>query len=727
MYKDKISQLLEDDESNLFINNNNNHGLLQQLGNQNNDFFGVSSTSSNPKSELISLLKDDNVFESFVNYLTNPNVNDDDDNVDDELQIKRSFRTMTLIVNDTESAQQMHDRIRRQQQQQQQQQNQQSHKKSSTTGINDDEEKLYENFVLSPTRAVHLAKKIFHAYDMIYKRMSTTTTTNNNNNNNNNDDLIHGSKPHLPHLNKTLSALLSAYPKQVVLASISSSSSSSSHSNQHNLSQTLDPMLQLQKYYNDYSSPIHTLVEIIIMGCTGRKKISSQQQQQQQQQQQAAMLGGGMLNSSYLFDPILISCGHRKKFVRSLKQWSIVNRFVDIITFLHETSNNNNERPFDDHGSNLFQENAAENTCDALLTIVESVCFPKAIIHPMLADMNNNKKLNISDEESAGEEELFSSLGNHDVIEKLTFCAGYNSLNDYDASKSIQADVASKALLGLFEIVSGKARKVSMSPTQLDDEVNVEDDDAIECKVRSNEPREVPGIDDNKLLKAGVTDSIHSALVSKMNLILQAMDINFVTKSSVFVSEDVVGELNQSSILNHAVNHPGKYTIERPFTSRRLVLITLFADIICYEAGSSDNVDRSAAIKALDQIMELPLPEALGGDSSSSILNPWPALCDLLFEYPENSMFGVQFYRMLHALCMTNHERSLKLIVQKCKFLSRAIKDYKTKSSGSTRGVLLKSLNALRLHSQSIGPNSFLRHYLDSHDGWRAFENDLKK
>eukprot|EP01083_Nonionella_stella_P193221 713866_1 len=82
---------------------------------------------------------------------------------------------------------------------------------------------------------------------------------------------------------------------------------------------------------------------------------------------------------------------------------------------------------------------------------------------------------------------------------------------------------------------------------------------------------------------------------------------------------------------------------------------------------------------------------------------------------------------MLHSLCVTNHESTLKLVVQKYKFLSKAIKICKVKTSpASTRGVLLRCLNALRLHSQTLSPTSFLRHYLDSHDGWKDFQKELK-
>jgi hypothetical protein len=129
--------------------------------------------------------------------------------------------------------------------------------------------------------------------------------------------------------------------------------------------------------------------------------------------------------------------------------------------------------------------------------------------------------------------------------------------------------------------------------------------------------------------------------------------------------------------------------------------------------------------------MELPLPCTIEVEDDielEEVYNPWPGICDLIFEYPENNMLQVQFYRLIHALCVTNHEQTLKLVVQKCKFLSKAIKTCSAKVAPcSTRGVLLRCLNALRLHSQSISPHSFLRHYLESHDGWKDFQDELTR
>ena len=243
--------------------------------------------------------------------------------------------------------------------------------------------------------------------------------------------------------------------------------------------------------------------------------------------------------------------------------------------------------------------------------------------------------------------------------------------------------------------------------------------------------------DVNKMVKLGITDKMHSAICKEMKSLVFVMDI-YVSKNG----NDVAASTDPVST---AVKHPGRYTIEKPFTCNRLQLLTLFTDLVSYESHchttSSNESSKSqhskdetykCAKQALDLIAELPVPPTTTATEddvdSEKIYNPWPGICDLVFNYPENNMLQVQFFRLIHALCATNHEQTLKLVVQKCKFLSRAIKTCSAKVAPcSTRGVLLRCLNALRLYSQSISPHSFLRHYLESHDGWKDFQVELTR
>ena len=800
------------------LNNNSKDGNGDDVDDENK--IGSMGFTQEIQNELLPLLQEDLAFDVFTNCLTCPslsengaddhdnhnNTKDEDKNKDDvdvknnyeskvktnantttTKQIKRSFRTMTLLVNDTNAAQQLHQQIGI----------------SNIANMNKkqqsqllDEEKVYSKYLLSPTRAVVLARKIFSAYHEIClhycrkynvqgekqrkiannfqpssilaschpngiiqsnqrnrngKKEQQHTTTRNS------DEKI--ILPHLPHLNKTLTALLAAYPKQVILASCSTSTD---NNNINIIQQTLEPMLQLQTFCSDYSSPMQTLVDIIIMGCTGKKRENSNLQQQQAMMMAAAQNAGGVggiADPGMLMNQIYIGCTYRKKFVRCLSQWGLVQNFVNVIAshsiIIPPSSSSSssttvrnvggdgsdNDQNLDVDNDHVYYEHVAESACDALMTIMEFICFPQQL-HPSLAmnmgpNLLNNENGKNSDDakkaESAGEEELFTPLTNVEVISQLANCASFrrifnesrdNIVDVIDMSPNNYADASSRTLLGLFEIATGKARKTLMTPAM---DITEVDEGAVECKAqKEDQPKELPGIDDNKLLKAGITSSMHSTLVSNIELIVKAMDIRVKAPQNA-EGKNEVEEPTAENAVSGAVNHPGRYTIERPFTSRRLDLITLFADILSYENHNENKVNLVAAIKAMDALTELPIPAPNEETNHDTVYSPWPGLCDFLFDYPENSLYGIQFYRILHAICMTNHEKTLKIVVQKCKFLSKAIKECKNKISRSNRGVLLKCLNALRLHSQSIGPYCFLRHYFDSHDGWKAFETDLKK
>jgi len=753
MYKQVIYRLLDGDSDILDGMNTNQTNINASTYNQFNPVasggasgtsqIGTMGFSQAVQTELTPLLHDEKAFDIFINCLTNPSANaekgeEGETAEQEDIIIKRSFRAMTLLINDANSAQQIHKQLKQSQAMNKQQQQ------------HIDEEKIYENFLLSPTRVVSLAKKIFAAYHSIYlnhpilqgsKAQSNQGSDKKKKKNQAAATAAYKTKPHLPHLNKTLAVLLEAYPKQVVLASCTNGI--------EGIQSSLEPMLHLSRCYPDYSSPIHVLTQMIIIGCTGRKKESNTQVMQQQQQAMLMAAESGDENWSSLHDSnnILIPATHRKKFVRSAVQWNIVKQFINAMTEKSNGDNNQVEVLDSNNRGNsnidiqnkglILDEYASEGICDALLSIVEFICFPRQLIHPAVASViNGNKNKDKSkEEESAGEIDLLMPLKSKEVIHQLASCAyfplvidiqnNHNTNKSYERRRMNNADISSRALLGLFEIATGKARKNSLPPTAVD---QMEVDEGIECKAQE-ETKELPGINDNNCLKAGITLSMHQTLVSSVKHIVRAMDIYF---QSITGNDTTDGDDDDVVDNDNAVTHPGGYTVERPFTSRRLDMITLLVDTISFEnhEGSTNNsgetVNRNSAKSFLDALYNLPDPSTMSSlDDSDTVYSPWPGLCNLLFDYPENSMYGVQFLRMLHALCMTNHEKTLKLVVQKCKFLSRAIKD--CKREGSNRGVLLRCLNVLRLHSQSIGPHSFLRHYLDSHDGWREYETDLKQ
>mmetsp|Transcript_110447 Transcript_110447/g.165283 ORF Transcript_110447/g.165283 Transcript_110447/m.165283 type:complete len:155 (+) Transcript_110447:292-756(+) len=72
---------------------------------------------------------------------------------------------------------------------------------------------------------------------------------------------------------------------------------------------------------------------------------------------------------------------------------------------------------------------------------------------------------------------------------------------------------------------------------------------------------------------------------------------------------------------------------------------------------------------------------------------------------------------MLQAAVLEHHEPTLRLILQKSKFLTKAVKSFS--EPGPLRGTLLNCLNLLRIRSVALPPSAFLHQYLGSHDGWK--------
>lgn len=102
---------------------------------------------------------------------------------------------------------------------------------------------------------------------------------------------------------------------------------------------------------------------------------------------------------------------------------------------------------------------------------------------------------------------------------------------------------------------------------------------------------------------------------------------------------------------------------------------------------------------------------------------------------------------MIQAVVMEHHEPTLRVILQKSKFLTRALRCMVTTSTdsnnnnnningggggssstgnnsnpppGALNGLVIRILNLLRLRSQSLPPNAFLTQYLSSHDLWKV-------
>jgi len=677
--------------------------------------------------------------------------------------IKRSYRIMTYMVQDMQEAQ-----------------NFLINKFGNQDKFSDI---LYTRNLINPTRAGLLVKRIFLAYRQLvafYQEeldMVVTLGSKGGHDDKKHEQQTQKIQPHLPHLNQTLRVLLLAFPTQVIGASF--------RGGEKGFEQWLEPMLQLHQLLvvtwtimickgenenegecegehlsriaslirgeqqgaidEDMSfllesparqrefSPLDIVRDILILGCTGIRKYASSlptssiipQTQQIHHTQQALSLQ----------NKILINAGHRRKFVNGLIKWGGLEHFVSII---------------------YKNKTCAQDIMEALLEIVDALLY-----HDDLFSSNNNggnmdqsganakNGKGAQQWETVGEEVLLAQLASprviHGLFEGLDRSQQKLRHNNHDGYGSEQEyiETISWALLGVFELATGK-KKQQVQPQDPPHVLGKEEDGAgsgsVECKMTDHD-RLLCGMVDNLMIKEGITDKLHAAMCQEMKSLVNVMDVylqgHLAMKKDQGDGHPDPSENRQDnySSTRDAVTHPGGNVIYKPFTSTRLELLTLFTNLVSYKCYAVSKCEHNSTIEALDALMELPLPfEPLGeteidcANQPGVVYNPWPGICDLLFNYPENNMFHVQFYRLIHTLCITNHEPTLKLVVQKCKLLSRALKVCCSQDRPcSTRGILLQCLNALRLHSESLSPNSFLRHYLESHDGWKAMKDEIKR
>ena len=657
--------------------------------------------------------------------------------------IRRSFRAMMLLLNDmTSYARNVQEKAQLNQLSEAQRQQYQELLIQQGGGVIDD----MDVSIISPIRANLLAKKLFHTYHALAQSFSSCSYTTSAkafvrtgsasasaSASASRTTTIPRVHAHLPHLNQLLQQLLHTFPNSVVAAS--------AVHGKEGIHTSLGSLLSLIPHVPQRESPLGIFCEIVICGCTGQ------------------LDGGNLSPTTSTMNAIVdesqaVTKATRRKFVHGVLDYKLVSRLVEDLVLRQPDSE-------EDFG--------AENASDALIRIVERITFPPLLTPQQQLEQQQQgiATPKVSEIDSMGEEALLAPLKERELVETLLV---------HSSRKYTNADAVTRVLLGLFEICTGKARR--SGPILLPEN---EDGEDVECKMTNVNPIQVPGVHDNKLLMGGMTRSIHERLVQYVSRLVEVMDLNVALGGSDSTANGENGNhVPAVEEDQEAVSHPGRYTIERPFTSRRLHLITLLADILSFEdhtdppspnvgnkngnlaVNTTSTVSKQSstshcaaqATLGLEAIMALPVYPTLVSNSKKkqteknkpdisveaskdnvpSVYNPWPALCELVFKYPENSMYQFQFYRLLHALCRTNHEPTLKLVVQRCKFLSRAIRacrggvlDNGTLTAASNRGVLLRCLNALRLHSQSLSQHSFLRHYLESHDGWKDFQDDLKQ
>jgi len=484
------------------------------------------------------------------------------------------------------------------------------------------------------------------------------------------------------HIRTLLEALLEAHPSSVISACCAGG--------KEGMEKHLGPLLSPKTS----SQTLPTVTNIVLYGCLGKQGKASAEQTALQQQQA-------------MHKKIELSPGHRRKFVRVLSDWSVLARLIHCINS-HEREN----------------PSIGEDVCETILTIVECLGYPEK--QPPQVQSKNARSI-----ENIGEENLLAPLGQRGWWDPLV------AMLDGDTSNAAKV-AATRIMMGIFTLATGRSTRIRKPNTVMTDatEKNYEEtkvNELIEATSK-NQPNE------NKLLEWGLTSKIHNSLVEHLPELIHALLRGLDSDREEGATQYFVRGNSPDDI--PGVPHPGRCRIV-PFTSWRLHVVTLLAEILTYN-GLEENdehknnsvvkkneADDAEALRllAMNAVMELKLPPALQSNdrqiSEYTTINPWSFLCDWIFEYPENALYHYQFIRLFKAICIEHHEASLRLVLQKIKFVSRAIKT--CSKTCANRGVLLVCLNILRLRSQSLPPSAFLRQFLKSHDAWKGFLEDLKR
>lgn len=331
----------------------------------------------------------------------------------------------------------------------------------------------------------------------------------------------------------------------------------------------------------------------------------------------------------------------------------------------------------DDEDKENTEQLDRESVCDALITIVRILGNPPATGKPNEPNSTEPNGDKDSDEVQFGEDTLMKTIGKQNIIEKAVACIAQNPY-------SSQGVASSRALLTLFELATGAKRRKKQGAQSINTE--------------TAEVGEEKKLIKNRLVRWGIGQSIYKSLCENITML-----VNGIVTPSLEI-DDNKNELDSETSL--------------VFTSRRLNIITALAEMLEY--GSLVDASESCGIlETLDSIQI--------NDSS----NIWMYFNELLFLFPENDLYHIQYYRIFLAALRWNHEGTLRLFIQKSKFVTKAIKTLRNRKNTSStpppapHGVLLKCLNALRLQCQSISSKSYLRHNLESHDVWKGFQDEL--
>jgi hypothetical protein len=585
--------------------------------------------------------------------------------------------------------------------------------------------------IKSPTQAGLLAKDL----------LAGLSSSHNNGNDNNN----HTEEYSILHIRSLLEALLDAFPEKVLSAAAAGG--------KEGVQAHLGPLLSCNNSQTNQTSTLllEILTHLVCFGCTGRKGVASSEKSMQH---------------TSLYHPshaaaAKITHSQRRKFVKAMADWNLMQRLGESLimvggnprsgsptTTTATTENSLGAKQKEEEtkdsviNNDLVGVGTGEDACEALLTILECVGYPPED-HPTAATTTATPKDPL---ESVGEEVLLAPLGTLEWSRVLL-----ESLANPALSNETKAAVA-RTLTQAFALATGNSARICKSPAPATDATEQAEEKLVE------EPPE--DIIKNRLIDWGLTDKMHVALVTLLPLLIQVLNLpsNNILQYQATHSDESAAALSSLSELEtqlppvELVRHPGRY-LTIPLTSWRHQLLFLLKEILIYRGSNNINNNSTnptstppPCVRAMDALMDLPLPpeleksprkksaantddtqaQASAAAAAAAVYNPFPALSSFVFAYPQSTMYHNEFFPIFQALVLEHHEPSLRVLLQKAKFVTRAIRILvHDKKKSPLEGILLQCLNLLRLRRDSLGPSCYLRQYLDSHAEWKAFHETL--
>jgi hypothetical protein len=240
--------------------------------------------------------------------------------------------------------------------------------------LNDDQ---YKDFILNPTIAGLMAKKLFSTY----RQLASSSTIDAS-------DTATTTTPFIILLNKLLGAILHAFPSSIVGAA--------SAGGKEGVDLSLLGMLSVHSQCPDEQSPLSIVTKLVVVGCTGRSY----------EPYRETVITAHQTNTAANPDILWVSKGHRRKFIRALIDSGFLRHGIDGIT-----------RESDIVDDALILQ--MDSLCDSLIAIIDSIA------HPTILTNNEGKKETI--DESVGEEVLLASVCNDEVIRRIIISASVST------------------------------------------------------------------------------------------------------------------------------------------------------------------------------------------------------------------------------------------------------------------------------------------------------------